>query len=283
MPWKFSRFGDVLLPTFDPTTDLSPGEVESTLLLTAGGALDLYAGRTRLPSRVAHGMQGTYFGETTYWVTHLGSYMVDHDGTYIVSGLGPSILRRQVQALKRRLGQVDSLYRERLEDGLEQYKSARLLGVPHTLEKEDGAVVARVSARFESVQAGWRDASATSVAVTLAVGDRGLVAHNDGDIDIEDATLTIAASSSISGLRIISSQGMDLSFGATVAAGTNLVIDGGGQTVRKAGADAYGSITRNAGHTQASLLRLVLGDTVFSITTSAGAGTATVGYRNQWL
>lgn len=284
MPWRLSRFGDVVLPHLEAESDLSPGEVESTLLLTGGGAVDVHAGRTRLPRRTATSVQGTFLGERSLWVDHGGNFIVDQSGNYILMADGPAMLRDTVQALKRLLGQTANLYRKRLEDGLEQYKLARLLAVPHTVEAGDGATVARLRAQFESVQVGWRDLNASSVVGSLVSGGRGgFSVHNDGDVAIEDATLTVTATADVTGLRMETDQGMDLSFGGTVVAGTSLVIDGGAQTVRNNGADAYGSITRNAGHTQASLLRLATGDTGFTITTSGGAGTVTVAHRNQWL
>lgn len=283
MPYRNLRFGSAYLPDRMPEDDLDTGDAEGTLVDSVGGAFDHWGDRRRLPRKDVIQHRGKYVGEKTYWVDHLGNYIVDHLGNRIIIGTAEQMLRSQVDAIKAKEGQRDSLWRQREDDGALQWKTARLLRVNHTQTVNEAKIIAECFLAFETLMAGWRDEAAaiTSRSVSDGVLDF-LNVHNDGVYTVEDAVLTVARTSgTITAVRVTGS-GIDLSWSGSIEAGETLTIDAGQQTVQIGDGDEYSGFALNAGHTADTWLPLSAGQNILHVTVTGGNADVSVEHYAQW-
>ena len=286
--YRIYQFGAVPLPPAMPEDDLSTGAVDSTLVGSAGGGMyDAWGTARRLPRK----QQITYRGmfeisdggrfetsRTQYLIDHAGNFIVDHAGNRIVADYAALAMRRNVDALKAQEGTRQNLYRRREDDGAVEWKLARLLKVGQVREIDDAGAVARLDLTFETAQAAWRAAVATTITAALPAG---LALANGSDVPVNDGVLTVTASGTISQVRI-TGPGIDLTWAGSLTTGQALVLDAGAQTLRRAGVDVYSGISRGAGHTAAGWLALPTGAAVIFVTAN-GAGTASLSYYEQNL
>jgi hypothetical protein len=310
MSYRYDKFDDVLLPANDPAPDLSPGEVDTSLLDSVGAAFNYYGDRQRLPRKQTITMQGKYIGQTEYLVDHEGNYLVDYQASFIVNeadvfivdqdgnfimdmadtagnlliaGRGPNRLRAQIDALTEKLGQLGYLYRQRLDDDVYQVKQCRLVGVNLPRRVEEVDVIANVTVTFETEKPTWRRVQTTSSQITLGAGQNVLVVHNDGNVVVHDALIAVAASSTITSLQVAKhGGGINWTWAGSLTAGQSLAIDCGAQTVIRGAVDEWNGLTLNSGHTEDGWLPLAKGQTILIITCD-GAGTFSVLHDDQWV
>ena len=285
MSYRITAFGAVPLPDAMTEDDLSTGRVASSLVPTLGGALDIYGTRQRAPGKQEIEVRGMYVGEVRYLVSHAGDQLVDHAGNLLIAGSSRNWLRQQVDALRGMVGRRDQLWRRRDEDGVRQWRTARLLGVHMEQDTERWAAeVAEVRATFEAAQGAWRGVAAVVDTASLTANVTATETVTVlGNAPVEDAIITLTATGTITSLRVrVLALGIDWTWAGTLTAGQSLVVDCGALTVRKAGLDAYSGFTLNAGHTAAGWLPLAVGDNAVLLL-ATGTGTATISHYDQWL
>lgn len=272
-------FGSVLLPLGMAEDDLSTGSVDSGLMASVGGSFDALAGRRGLPRRRSIAHLGIYRGDIAYLVTHAGDGLVAHDGNTLIAGEAKTMLRQQVDALRAKIGQVDSLWRLREDDGALQWVTARLLSVGYD-QRVEAVYTATLRSQFETLMAGWRSQAARTASVAYPTTYRRLLVHNGGNLPVDDAIVTVTASSTITSLTITTT-GVDLRWAGSLTAGQVLTIDCGRRTVVKAGASAYAGFSLGSGHTTAGWLPLAVGDNRL-IVLGTGTGTVAASWYDQF-
>jgi hypothetical protein len=285
--YRIYQFGSTPLPPAMTEDDLSTGEVESTLAESVGNLYDVWGVARRLSRSQKITVRGMYEisdsgrfddNRTIYLIDHLGRFVVDHAGRNIIADYAALALRRNVDALKAQEGTRQRLYRRREDDGMVSWMLARLLRVGYLRTIDDAGVVAPIEAIFETAQAAWRANSTSTYSAALPAG---LAIQNGGDVAVNDAVLTVAATGAISWVAI-KGPGVDLLWTGSLGAGQSLVIDAGAQTVRAGGADRYSGLARGAGHTAAGWLPVAVGASSYMINAD-GAGTATLTFNEQQL
>lgn len=273
-------FGSVKLPLGMAEDDLSTGTVDSSLVDAIGGAFDALGSRQRLPRRRTITHTGMYTGQKTYLVTHTGAHLVSHTGARLMVGDAKKVLRGQVDALRAKLGQVDSLWRLREDDGALQWVTARLLSVGYD-QTVDAVQTAKLRSTFETLMVGWRSqAQQVASGSMAAVGT--LLVHNGGDLPVEDALISVTATSTITSLSITTPSGVALAWTGSLAAGQTLTIDCGARTVKRGSVSLYSGFSLGGGHTVAGWLPLAVGDNFLKVT-GTGAGTITVRWYNKFV
>lgn len=284
MSYRLHRFEDALLPFYDPQPDMSQGPVESTLLDSVGGVYDYFAGRQRLPRKQTIAIRGVFMGERAYLVDHAGNRIVDHAGNYLINGTAQGDLQAKLEALAEMLGKRGRLYREYLRDSTRvEWKPARLLQVTHQREQQNTPLMAKIACVFETSQAAWRSAAATTTNLGSGSGVRALTVSVKGNVAVNDAILTITADATVTSIRVQHiDAGIDWTWSGTLSSGQTLAIDASAQTVRIGTSNAYSGLTYNAGHRARGLLPLVPGTNGLMITTNANAS-VTLTHYDQWL
>jgi len=285
--YQIYQFDDVPLPLYNPSAMHDAGPVASTLRDSLGGAFDVYGSRRRLPSTLKFSISGIYAAADgdVLLVSHDGTYIVDHAGIYILTATAKGYLRRQVDAIRAKMGVRGTIYRRRWDDTtVVQWKTARLLRIAERGEAEQRAMYAKLDLEFETAHAAWRSATAVTVSKTLVSG--GAVGANltaGGNVPVTDAIITVTAAGAITSLAIKALHaGIDLRYTGTLAAGQVLTIDCGAQTVTLNGVNAYAYFALGSGHTVQGWLPMVEGLTP-AIVESNGAGTVVISLYDQWV
>ncbi|MBK8772665.1 MAG: hypothetical protein IPM06_19870 [Rhizobiales bacterium] len=279
MAYKLYQFAGVTLPTGAPEDDQSTGETPTSLVNSVGGVFNAWGADVRLARKQTFTQKGIYSGVTTYLVDHSGNHILDHSGNRILVGSAGTMMRGKVDALKRLQGRQGSVTRYRLSDAAIHFKTARLLKVQHDATFSDYNM-ATLRSTFETTMVNWR-ATAQRSATMAYTGVAFANTNNRGEFTVDDAILTITASSTITTLTITTDNGTDLRWTGTLASGQALVINAGTQTVTKAGVNAYSGFSFGAGHTVATWLPLAVGDNLLSIAGN-GAGTAVLTWYDQF-
>lgn len=286
MSYRISAFGAVALPDAMTEDDLSTARTISGLIDVVGGTFDVYGTRQRLPTKQELSVRGIYAGAVNFLVSHAGDQLVTASGSLLIAGSAANNLRVQVEELRAMVGRRDQLWRRRDDDGVLQWRYARLLAVQARGNVENWAAdVAELTATFETAQGRWRSSSTTSAAATLPSGGavRPLYINTGGNAPVEDAVITLAAMAAISSFRVQSAAlGVDWQWTGSLSAGQSLSVDCGALTVRRDTTDVYANFGLNAGHTAPGWLPLAVGANTLTVTTN-GAGTATATWYNQWL
>lgn len=281
--YRLYQFEGIALPDRMTEDDLSTGQVESTLVDSVGSAFDYYGSTRRLPRRRTIAARGRYIGETLYLVDHNSNQLVDHSSNFLIAGAPGEILRARIDDLKRLVGRRGTLYRLRDSDNVLQWIQARLLVVDYVQTVANWDRVADVSATFETLMAAWREQTASSQVVSVVSGTNAVLIANDSDISIEDATLTLAASSTITSLTVTNTaSGVNWTWTGTLSSGQSLTVDAGALTVRRGSTDVYSGFVLNSGHTARGWLTLAQGDNMLYATVD-GSGTLTISYYRQWM
>jgi membrane-associated phospholipid phosphatase len=283
--YQIYKFGDVLLPVYEPDQNQTPGAVDSTLHVSMGGYFDTYGSETRRPTRRRLSVAGHYTGATSYEVDASGNQVVDHSGNYLIAGDATQVLRASLDALTAVVGVRDSLWRRRWDDTtVLQWVTARLLSLKLETDSKHRTINQPVEAIFETTMAAWRAETATTTAASLvADGWLGLTVEVDGNVEVEDGVLTITSSGTITDVQIgCAAQGIDLRWTGSLTLGRVLVIDAGAQTVTENGEDAYSGFSFGSGHSADGWLPLAVGANALAIW-SDDAGSASFSHYEQWL
>ncbi len=284
--YQIDQFDGVLLPLYNPEQDLSPAAVDSTLENSIGATFDAVGSGSERATRHALSVRGMFAGtETIYLVDHTGKYIIDHAGNRIIVATALGWLRLQVENLSSRVGVRGTLWRKRWDaESVRQWKTARLLAVrlPHDYQRRLN--LTECECQFESTMAAWRSATATTANGSIGgAGAVGLTVSNGGQVQVDDAVLTVTAAATISSVLVqCPAAGISLAWTGSLGAGASLVIDCGAQTVRVAGGDAYSGFSLAAAHTADGWLPLAKGITVLVVSLSA-AGSVSLAHYNQFL
>lgn len=260
MAYSLVLFGDVELPAVMVTDDLSTGDVDSTLLDSAGGVWDWYGSERRLPRKAQIVQKGQYAGTETRIGTEDGDWFMFQWDTWS-AGSAVQMLQAQVDRLKAALGKREKLWRRRDADGVLTWQWARLLQVKHEQDiKERVAAVATITAAFEVAGSGWMASDPTTI-TTIAVDgvQKPVLAECTGDFPASDAVLTVLSSSGTITLVEVTGHGIEWSWAGSLLIWQSLVVDAGALTVRKNDADAYSGFALGVGHTVAGWLTLLPG------------------------
>jgi len=285
--YQIYQFDSVPLPLYNPTATHDAGPVASTLRDSIGGAFDVYGTRRRLPNTLKFTVAGIYAAADgdVLLVSHDGKYIVDHAGVFILTATAQGYLRRQVDAIRAKMGVRGTIYRRRWDDTtIVQWKTARLLRIAERSDAEQRAMYAKLDLEFETAHAAWRAAAAVTVSKTLVSG--GAVGANvtaGGNVPVTDAIITVVAGGAITSLAIKALHaGIDLRYTGALAAGQTLAIDCGAQTVTVDGANAYAYFALGSGHTAQGWLPMAEGLTPV-VVESNGAGTVALSWYDQWV
>ena len=287
MAWEIFEFEGVSLPTYDVERQADPGQVDPSLLDSIGGVSNYFGDIRQLPRRATINLRGIYVGEQAFEVGHDGAYIDGHDDALIVTHDAYTDLRSQIAALWRQLGVYGQLWRRWHTDATKkQWKQARLLHVPWQQSYGDVGLMANVSCVFETEQIAWREETQQSVSESVADGVlKQVSAHNDGDVPINDAVLTVTRTSgTITSFTVVSTAlGVDFVWTGTIGAGESVVLNNGSQTIKRGTTDVYSGLTLNAGHTVDGWLPLRRGSNPLIVQVNGGAATVAVTYYHQRL
>lgn len=255
MAYSLVTFDGADLPLCMPEDPLGTGSVTPGLTPAAGGMFDRYGGRQVLPRVREIPFRGRYDGSTT-------------------------ALRTQLDALRAKLGKWGLLVRKRDDDSVLQSIYARLLSVNGTWLLKDGAS-AMLDLRWESAEAVWRSAAATTATGSLG-GTVSIV--NDGTAPVLDGVITLTATADVvNPTFIISTLGVSLKFTGTVLNTKALVIDCGAMTVKNDGVAAYSAFSLESGHTVRGWLPLSVTTHSMAVAASSGTGSVAVAFTKRWF
>ncbi len=289
MPYRLETFDGVPLPEHLPIDDLGTGKVGSSLVNALGGAFD-YLGRTRrLPRRHPITFRGKYVGKQVLLADHDGNLIItaDPDGDFISLGLDVvADLRNQVDNIKAKIGVVGRLYRRREDDGVLQWKLARLLDEPHEKTVEDVSRVAELDIVFEAQGGTWRAESLRTTSLSANSGTNTLALTVDGTEDVHDAVLRVTATSAISSFEVIYN-GAHLQYNRSLSSGQTLIVDAGTMSVQEWDGnltylDRYDDLALPATHVVNGWLRLIPGTNNVQINLGSGSGTVALEHYDQW-
>lgn len=285
MPYRYTTFDGVGLPEYLPEDDLGVGSIPSTLLDSLGGVFDYLGTTRRLPKRHPIHYRGKFVGRgNTRWIDEDGNFVVDELGNYIILGADYAAdLRDQVDSLKAKIGVYAQLIREREEDGMQQFKLTRLLGVSHVRRVEDVDRVAVLDLDFEAAGFPWKKSTATTTTDSLASGANVVAVTVAGVEQVRDAVITVTATSNITNLLFELGSNTKFTFAGTVLAGNDLVIDMGKLTVKNDGVDAYTNFVLDAIHTVDGWLVLPNGTNNMTVTVTGGPGSISIEHYDQWM
>jgi hypothetical protein len=283
MAYQIYQFNDVALPLYNPQQEHNVG-VGSTLTPAIGGVADYYGSRRRLPQITQFAVRGVYAGDLYYLVDESGNNVDDGADILVIAGDEETDLRAQLDLLRGVIGTRGTLYRKRWDDLAAQWKSARLLQVRRSTATKERTIIAELECTFDAPDARWRHASLTTASASLVDdGTLGLNVNNSGPETVEDATLTITASGTITRITVTCvAQGVSFAWAGSLASGQALIIDCGALTVRKNIVDAYADFTLASDHTARTWLPLAAGLNTLLIA-SDGPGTAAVTFYAQYL
>ncbi|HRJ40593.1 MAG TPA: hypothetical protein PL105_01865 [Caldilineaceae bacterium] len=271
MPYYLSRFDDTPLPQRMTTDPVGPGSAPDGIVETLAGALDVFGNALRRPQRRMIPHQGIFVGaDGDAWVESTGNPVVESAGNPVVTQSALSHLRGQYQQLARLWGRRGQLVRVRDDDAAEQWIWARLQTISADQDvNAAGSRLLEVASSFEVQGGQWRAASAT------------ISIYNGGE-PVDDAILTITATTSLTGLDVVLGDA-HLSFSGTVTAGTSLVIDAGALTVLNSGSDAYSNFVVESDHLLEGWLRIEEGSQSLQVTTASGTGTVSLTWYEQYV
>ncbi len=283
MAYRITLFDDVALPFYNWSQDLGPGDTPSGLRASLGGAYDFIGTRQRLPVTAQHAIEGVYAGDDLYWADHLDNQMVDESDNALMIGDMETTLRAQIDLIANKLGARGTLWRQRADDSALQWKTARLIAVTRDGKYDERTTLATVACTFETAHAAWRAQTQKSDAANLAAyGYAGVQVNNGGGVTVEDAQILIAATSTITAIRVeVPRLGVYLTWAGTLASGSTLTIDCGAKTVRNGTTDAYSGFALGAAHTALTWLSLPVGPSSVLVYAN-GTGTATIKHYDQF-
>lgn len=268
-----------------PEDDLSTGESESTLVESIGGMYDAWGTKRRLARKQIINLRGMFeLSDNGFFDNDVNAYLIDHLGNFIVDHLlnrfivdsAAGSMRFNRDQLAAQEGTLQALYRRREDDGLIEWKMARLKKVGQIRTIDDAGAVARIDMIFETRYATWRNNTQTVITQNLPAA---LVATNQGDVTITDAVLVIGATGTITSITITGA-GINLSWTGTLYPGNQLLFAMATQTITIGGVDAYTGFVRGVGHTVPGWIPVTVGDNVLTVTANA-PGWATLSFYEQ--
>lgn len=271
MAYKLISFFGITLPERMVEEDVGTPTVDSALIDNVGASLDYFGANQRYARRHTLTYKGMYTAATA------------------------AALDTLVNNLYAKLGTYGDLVRQRISNGDQQNKKARLLSIRHQRPIEHaGALVAEVELTFESAERAWRIPNIVTFQNNINVGSPlTFTVTPTGNFVVEDPTITfIPGNGTMTSLRLVcAALGVDWSYTASLFIGTTLAIDCGGQTVRAVTSplppavlvDAYANFALASGHTARSWLPLPPGANSITVTVTGAGGLFTLGYFHKWV
>jgi hypothetical protein len=255
--YKLLSFDGVTLPTRNAEMPLDTGDVTPGIVAAGGGAYDRYGTRQVLPQLRR--------------ISYTAGYAAADDAA----------ARALLDALRAKEGVRGQLIRVR-EDAVQQWIYARLLSVNGAWRNEGRRYFA-VTCIWETAEATWRSATATTVGRSLSSGSQTLSVVVGGAAPVTDAIVQIGATSGTitAGTISVAALGVQLIFAGTINAGT-VAIDAGAMTVKRGTVDWYAYFATGSSHTAYGWLPLTPGTHTVTIAVN-GAGTAIVTQYDRWL
>lgn len=283
MTYRYTDFDGVALPLFNARQEHDAMRADSTILDSIGTAFDWRGTSRRRGRKQMLTVSGIYIGETSYLVYDANDSAIDSSGDNLIAASALADVRMQVTALLQKKGAIGELWRERVDDGEREWKTARLLEVGWARNGDDPSVVARVSCKLETVMEYWRAEEITTVTATTVSGVAEVFyVENSGEL-LENATITVTRTSgTITAVSITRVDfGISLVWSGSLGASDVLVINCEQQTVQKNGVDAYSGLSLSS-HTAEGWFPVPTGSHNFAVTTTGGAATVTVEHYNQF-
>ena len=111
---------------------------------------------------------------------------------------------------------------------------------------------------------------------TLNTSPKTLTIANNGNYAVRNCVITVHCDTTPITALAITMTGVNLVFSGTLAAGKDLVIDCGTETVTNDGAAAYATFDTSTGHAQAEWLALQPGNNSITVTITGGGTASTI-------
>ncbi len=265
MAYKYTKFGDLDMPTGNPEHAIGAGPVAAYVVpLPGGGAYDPLGPEQAWTPGGQISVRGVLVKDT----------VEELEAAYL--------------AWRAALGTRNRLYRVAASSGREEWAYARLIQIDCPRVPDFPTALA-VDLTFVQLSRVWNGAD-RDVDATLAAGTTRVSLANAGNARVANPRLTVTAVGgeltrveldvSVGGTQVV-----DLSWAGTVAAGQALVIDCGEASVKNNGADAYAGLTYGSAHLWDDWLHLDPGTTTLSvIVEGAGVGSSTfhADYCDGW-
>lgn len=288
MSHKYTDFevDDVLipLPQLNPVQTHDPLGMRSTLYRSAGGLYDARGTGIGDAQPRTLPVRGVYVGQIEYIGDENGDYLVDEDDNYIIAAEAIPSMRAQLELLKEAVRKRGTLWRVRLEDEtVREWKTARLLDAPHTIDTRNAPFVAEVNCQFDTMMEKWHAESMTTVSTGVSSGSPGyLIADNSGSL-VEDAVLSIRATSgTITAVTIVcAALGINLEWAGALEPGESLVIDASETPDLDGVEDAYDGFSYGGDHTAEGWILIPVGQHVFAVTVTGGNAEITLDFYYQ--
>jgi hypothetical protein len=283
--YRLIRFGQVELEHYNQVDVIGSGATPTAYqMLPEGGALDLFGGLQKHPGTV----------ERSKSLRLRGSSVQEIEQAYF-----------ELLALR---GTRQRLYR-RTAAGDIHWIYARLVEVSavRSYEQTKYRTVQDVELRFVTQEAFWHgdfggawyfdsgenfddglafDSSQTYDLVSSPTVFTISIGEDAGRTATRAALLRVTAgSSAITSISIVRTGGESLTFGGTIAAGEDLLIDTGTMQVTNDGVDAYNDLTLSPTANLASWFALEPGDNEITVTFSGGGTGSTIdfSYYEAWF
>jgi hypothetical protein len=271
MAYKLISFFGITLPERMVDEDVGTPSVDSALIDNIGASLD-------------------YFGVNQRYARR---HTLTYKGMYVAASA--SALDSLINNLYAKLGTYGDLVRQRISNGDQQNKKARLLSVKHQRPiQHAGALVAEVELTFESAERAWRFPDIVTFQSNINVGSPlTFTVTPNGNFVADDPTITfIPGNGTLSSLRLVcTALGVDWTYTGAVFIGTMLAINCGIQTVRAVTSplppavlvDAYANFALAGTHTARSWLPLAPGGNSITVTVTGAGGLFTLSYYHKWV
>lgn len=283
--YRYTTFDEVWLPEAMPEDDLGTGQAAGTIIDSLAGAFDFLGSNRYRPKRQTITYRGSYTAALDYLVDENGDYVVDEDDNYIIATTdADAALRDKLNTIKAKIGTRAVLMREEDTDGSRQYKLARLLDVQHIRTLGNADSIATLELSFEADGRGWRSVTQSETTDTLSAGATTTVTVTPGGTEeIGDAVITVTADGGdVTNLEVTADGGVHWTFSATIADGSELLIDCGAMTVTLDGVDAFDDFDLESTHTSQGWLPLPTGSTEINFITTGGPADLSIVYREQY-
>lgn len=272
MAYKLISFFGVTLPERMVDEDVGTPTVDSALIDNIGASLDYFGANQRYARR--------------HTLTYKGMY----------TAASAAALDTLINNLYARLGTYGDLVRQRISNGDQHNKKARLLSIRHQRPIEHaGALVAEVEMTFESAERAWRVPNVQLFQDSISTSSpRIFTLTPSGNFVVDDATITFVPSNgTMTSLRLVcASLGVDWTYTGSVFIGTTLSINCRSQTVRAVTSplppvvlvDAYANFSLASTHTARSWLPLAPAlDNIITVTITGANGLFTLAYYHKWV
>jgi hypothetical protein len=267
--WRLTHFGTVNLPAYNEVQDVSPAPSAAANVPTTSTGFDQF-GTATAPQE---------------WPQPITAQAVVYQASR-------TAIRAELDLLRSKTGQRNSLWRTAMDNDTQQYAIARLVSMP-TTRQIDQWDSQPITLNFE-LWTPWRGnvvhgaawvldsgiyldtgyfLDSTTETTTIASSPGTATVTNSGNMPVLDAILTVTAGGSAITALALRSGAAHLVYSGTIAAGSALVINAGAWSVKNAGVNAWSQFSFGTAHAMSGLLELTPGSNSI-VATFTGGGTA---------